>query len=178
MSIDKQTFVIAGASPAGARAAQTLRDEGFDGRVLLVGAEPDRTPLSKEYLRGEADREKVFVQDATFYPDNDIEVRVGETVIDVDPDHRQLTSDSGERVTFDRLLLATGAEPRRLTVPGSEGGKLAGDRIRAGMNVNVWDVSEAIQALIHSGEPIDERRLADPGVPLMDLIAVDEQVAS
>jgi 3-phenylpropionate/trans-cinnamate dioxygenase ferredoxin reductase subunit len=55
---------------------------------------------------------------------------------------------------------------------------LAGDRIQAGMNVNVWDVNEPIQALIRSGEPIDERRLADPDVPLMDLIAVDEQVAS
>jgi 3-phenylpropionate/trans-cinnamate dioxygenase ferredoxin reductase subunit len=352
----------------------------------------------------------VFVHDASFYSDNDIELRVSESVIDVDPDHRQVTPDSGERVTFDRLLLATGAEPRRLTVPGSElrgihylrtladsdalrerldaGGKLAvvgagwigaevaasarqrgvevivieplrvplarvlgpevgavyrdihldhgvemllgdgveafegdgtvervrtaagrtiectavvvgvgatprtelataaglavengilvdgrletgvpgifaagdvanhlhprlgrlrvehwdnalhqgpaaargmlglpatydrlpyffsdqydvgmeysghttgwdrvvfrgdpasrefiafwlaGDRIRAGMNVNVWDVNEAIQALIRSGEPIDERRLADPDVPLMDLIAADEQVAS
>jgi 3-phenylpropionate/trans-cinnamate dioxygenase ferredoxin reductase subunit len=414
MSIAKQTFVIAGASLAGAKAAQTLRDEGFDGRVLLVGAEPDRPyerpPLSKEYLRGEAERDAVFVHDASFYSDNDIELRVSESVIDVDPDHRQLTPDSGERVTFDRLLLATGAEPRRLTVPGSElrgihylrtladsdalrerldaGGKLAvvgagwigaevaasarqrgvevivieplrvplarvlgpevgavyrdihldhgvemllgdgveafegdgtvervrtaagrtiectavvvgvgatprtelataaglavengilvdgrletgvpgifaagdvanhlhprlgrlrvehwdnalhqgpaaargmlglpatydrlpyffsdqydvgmeysghttgwdrvvfrgdpasrefiafwlaGDRIRAGMNVNVWDVNEAIQALIRSGEPIDERRLADPDVPLMDLIAADEQVAS
>jgi 3-phenylpropionate/trans-cinnamate dioxygenase ferredoxin reductase subunit len=124
MSIDKQTFVIAGASLTGAKAAQTLRDEGFDGRVLLVGGEPDRPyerpPLSKEYLRGEADREKVFVHDASFYSDNDVELRVGESVIDVDPDHRQLTLDTGERVTFDRLLLATGAEPRRLTVPGSE----------------------------------------------------------
>jgi 3-phenylpropionate/trans-cinnamate dioxygenase ferredoxin reductase subunit len=124
MTIDKQTFVIAGASLAGAKAAQTLRDEGFDGRVLLVGAEPDRPyerpPLSKEYLRGEADRAKVYVHDPSFYSDNDIELRVGESVIDVDPDHRQLALDTGQRVTFDRLLLATGAEPRRLTVPGSE----------------------------------------------------------
>jgi 3-phenylpropionate/trans-cinnamate dioxygenase ferredoxin reductase subunit len=55
---------------------------------------------------------------------------------------------------------------------------LAGERIQAGMNVNVWDVNDAIQALIRSGEPIDARRLADPDVPLMDLIAVHEQVAS
>jgi 3-phenylpropionate/trans-cinnamate dioxygenase ferredoxin reductase component len=124
MTTDKQTFVIAGGSLAGAKAAQTLREEGFDGRVLLVGAEPERPyerpPLSKEYLRGEADREKVFVHDASFYADNEIELRVGESVIDVDPDHRQLALDTGERVTFDGLLLSTGAEPRRLSIPGSE----------------------------------------------------------
>jgi 3-phenylpropionate/trans-cinnamate dioxygenase ferredoxin reductase component len=55
---------------------------------------------------------------------------------------------------------------------------LAGGRVLAGMNVNVWDVAEPIQALVRSGEPVDERRLADPDVPLADLIAVDERVAS
>jgi 3-phenylpropionate/trans-cinnamate dioxygenase ferredoxin reductase component len=124
MTSDKQTFAIVGASLAGAKAAQTLREEGFDGRVVLVGAEPERPyerpPLSKEYLRGEAEREKVFVHEASFYSDNDIELRVGENVIDVDCDHRQLALDTGERVVFDRLLLATGAEPRRLCIPGSE----------------------------------------------------------
>ena len=93
-------------------------------RVVLVGAEPERPyerpPLSKEYLRGEAEREKVFVHEASFYSDNDIELRAGANVIDVDCDHRQLALDTGERVTFDRLLLATGAEPHRLTVPGGE----------------------------------------------------------
>jgi 3-phenylpropionate/trans-cinnamate dioxygenase ferredoxin reductase component len=124
MTSDKQMFAIVGASLAGAKAAQTLREEGFDGRVVLVGAEPERPyerpPLSKEYLRGEAEREKVFVHEASFYSDNDIELRVGENVIDVDCDHRQLALDTGERVVFDRLLLATGAEPRRLCIPGSE----------------------------------------------------------
>jgi 3-phenylpropionate/trans-cinnamate dioxygenase ferredoxin reductase component len=124
MTIDTQTFAVVGASLAGAKAAQTLREDGFDGRVVLIGAEPERPyerpPLSKEYLRGEANRAKVYVHDPSFYSDNDIELRVGESVIDVDPDHRQLALDTGERITFDRLLLATGAEPRRLTVPGSE----------------------------------------------------------
>jgi 3-phenylpropionate/trans-cinnamate dioxygenase ferredoxin reductase component len=124
MTTDRQTFAIVGASLAGAKAAQTLREEGFDGRVVLVGAEPERPyerpPLSKEYLRGDAERDAVFVHEATFYADNEIELRVGESVIDVDPDHRELALDTGERLTFDRLLLATGAEPRRLTTPGSE----------------------------------------------------------
>ena len=124
MTIDRQMFAIVGASLAGAKAAQTLREEGFDGRVVLIGAEPERPyerpPLSKEYLRGDAERNAVFVHGTSFYADNEIELRLGESVIDVDADHRELAIDSGERLTFDRLLLATGAEPRRLSIPGSE----------------------------------------------------------
>jgi 3-phenylpropionate/trans-cinnamate dioxygenase ferredoxin reductase component len=124
MTIDTQTFAIVGASLAGAKAAQTLREEGFDGRVVLIGAEPERPyerpPLSKEYLRGDAKRDAVFVHGASFYADNEIELRVGESVIDVDPDHRELALDSGERLSFDGLLLATGAKPRRLSIPGSD----------------------------------------------------------
>jgi 3-phenylpropionate/trans-cinnamate dioxygenase ferredoxin reductase subunit len=124
MTIDRQTFAIVGASLAGAKAAQALREEGFDGRVVLVGAERERPyerpPLSKEYLRGEAERNVVFVHGTSFYADNEIELRLEESAIDVDADHRDLSLDTGERLTFDRLLLATGAEPRRLTVPGSE----------------------------------------------------------
>src|SRR5919112_351873 len=123
MSTDK-THVIVGASLAGAKAAQTLREEGFDGRVMLIGAEPERPyerpPLSKEYLRGDAEQDAVFVHGASFYADNEIELRLGESVIDVDPDHRELAIDSGGRLAVDRVLLATGAEPRRLSIPGSE----------------------------------------------------------
>jgi 3-phenylpropionate/trans-cinnamate dioxygenase ferredoxin reductase subunit len=124
MTIDRQTFAIVGGGLAGAKAAHTLREEGFDGRVVLVGAEPERPyerpPLSKEYLRGEAERAAVFVHGASFYTDHEIELRRGETVIDVDADHRELALDTGERLAFDGLLLATGAEPRRLTLPGSD----------------------------------------------------------
>src|SRR5690349_4979668 len=90
MTIDRETFAIVGTSLAGAKAAQTVQDEGFDGRLVLVGAEPERPcerpPLSKEYLRGEAERDAVFVQGASFYADNEIERRLGESVIDVDAD--------------------------------------------------------------------------------------------
>jgi 3-phenylpropionate/trans-cinnamate dioxygenase ferredoxin reductase component len=124
MTIDRQTFAIVGASLAGAKAAQTLREEGFDGRVVLVGAEPERPyerpSLSKDYLRGEAERDAAFVHGTSFYADNEIELRLGQSAIDVDADHRELALDTGERLTFDGLLLATGAEPRRLNIPGSE----------------------------------------------------------
>jgi 3-phenylpropionate/trans-cinnamate dioxygenase ferredoxin reductase subunit len=119
-----QTHVIVGASLAGARAVDTLRQEGFDGRVVLIGAEQERPyerpPLSKDYLRGEAGRDKVYVHEAGFYADHDIELRLGRTAESLDPANRELVLDDGERLRYDRLLLATGAEPRRLSLPGSE----------------------------------------------------------
>jgi 3-phenylpropionate/trans-cinnamate dioxygenase ferredoxin reductase component len=119
-----QTFLIVGASLAGAKAAETLRAEGFDGRLILVGAETERPyerpPLSKEYLRGEAGREKVYVHDEDFYAEHDIELRLGRTAVSLDPNTRELALDDGERLGYDRLLLATGAEPRRLASPGGD----------------------------------------------------------
>jgi 3-phenylpropionate/trans-cinnamate dioxygenase ferredoxin reductase subunit len=122
--MQKQTFVIVGAGLAGAKAAETLRSEGFDGRVVLLGAEPERPyerpPLSKEYLRGEAGREKVYVHEDGFYEQNEIELRVRTSVAAIDAAARQAVLESGERVAFERLLLAPGAAPRKLDVPGHD----------------------------------------------------------
>jgi 3-phenylpropionate/trans-cinnamate dioxygenase ferredoxin reductase component len=119
-----QTNVIVGASLAGAKAAETLREEGFDGRVVLLGTEQERPyerpPLSKDYLRGEAGREKVYVHDEGFYADHDIELRLGRTALSLDTANTKLELDDGEQLSYDRLLLTTGAEPRRLSVPGAE----------------------------------------------------------
>jgi 3-phenylpropionate/trans-cinnamate dioxygenase ferredoxin reductase subunit len=119
-----QTFVIVGASLAGAKAAETLRAEGFDGRLLLVGAEEERPyerpPLSKDYLRGELEREKVYVHPEGFYADHDIELRFGRTAVSLNTADRELALDDGERLRYDRLLLATGAEPRSLSIPGAQ----------------------------------------------------------
>jgi 3-phenylpropionate/trans-cinnamate dioxygenase ferredoxin reductase component len=120
----EQTFVIVGASLAGANAAQTLRDDGFEGRLVLVGAEEERPyerpPLSKDYLRGEAGRERVYVHDEGFYADHEIELRLGRTAVDMNASLREVALDDGERLRYDRLLLATGAEPRRLAIRGGE----------------------------------------------------------
>src|SRR5215216_3117916 len=117
-----QTFVIVGASLAGAKAAETLRAEGFDGRVVMIGAEAERPyerpPLSKDYLRGEVEREKVYVHDEVFYAANEIELRLGRTAVNVDLSINEVALDDGKRLRYDRLLLATGAEPRRLSVAG------------------------------------------------------------
>jgi 3-phenylpropionate/trans-cinnamate dioxygenase ferredoxin reductase subunit len=116
-------IVIAGASLAGAKAAETLRAEGFDGRVVLLGDESERPyerpPLSKEYLRGEAEG-KPYVHDESFYAEQDIELRTSTRVEAIDAGASTVTLEGGETVTFDALLIATGAEPRRLSLPGAE----------------------------------------------------------
>ncbi len=123
MSVN-QTIVIVGASLAGAKAAETLRQEGFAGRVVLIGEERDRPyerpPLSKAYLRGEQEVVKIFVHDEGFYAEQGVELRTSTLVKAVDPARSQVVLDDGERLTYHRLLLTTGAAPRRLTVPGAE----------------------------------------------------------
>lgn len=119
-----QRFVIVGASLAGAKAAETLRSEGFGGQVMLVGEEPsrpyERPPLSKDYLRGEKGFDDVAVHTADFYEEQEIELRTSTRVIALDTSSRELTLEGGERLGYDRLLLATGAAPRILRSPGAE----------------------------------------------------------
>jgi 3-phenylpropionate/trans-cinnamate dioxygenase ferredoxin reductase subunit len=123
MSNDR-THLIVGASLAGAKAAETLREEGFDGRVVLIGAEEERPyerpPLSKDYLRGEVGREKVYVHNEGFYGEHDIELRLGRTAVSLDTSSSEVELDDGERLRYDGLLIATGAERRRLSIPGGE----------------------------------------------------------
>ena len=117
-----ETFVIVGASLAGGRAAATLRQEGFDGRVILIGAEPqppyERPPLSKEYLRGEFSFEGALVQPPDFYDENDIETRFGVRATRVDATEKVVELDGSEHVAYDKLLIATGGRNRRFTTPG------------------------------------------------------------
>jgi len=120
----EEIFVIVGASLAGATAAQVLREEGFTGRLVLIGSEPnrpyERPPLSKGLLQGTLQLEDVFVHPSDWYAWNDVELRLGTTVTAIDRAAHTLTCDDGEVVTYDRLLLATGSEPRRLPVPGAD----------------------------------------------------------
>jgi len=116
--------VIVGASLAGATAAATLREEGFDGEVVLIGSEPtfpyERPPLSKTFLRGESTIQEAMVRPEAFYADNRIETRFGTTVAAVDASARTVTLAGGDPVHFDTLLIATGARNRRFPIPGIE----------------------------------------------------------
>jgi 3-phenylpropionate/trans-cinnamate dioxygenase ferredoxin reductase component len=120
--MDDRTFVIVGAGLAGAKAAETLRDEGFGGRVVLIGAETERPyerpPLSKGLLLGTAERDSPYVHDAGWYAAHDVELRTGTTVTGIDRAVHTVTLSGGEALRYDRLLLATGASPR--TLPGAE----------------------------------------------------------
>jgi len=121
---DVRRFVIIGASLAGAKAAETLRQEGFEGTIVLLGEEPvrpyERPPLSKDYLQGKVGLEKVFVHDEGYYEDHNIELHLSSPVQALDTQSREVVLASGERLSYDSVLLATGAVPRRLSVPGSE----------------------------------------------------------
>lgn len=120
----EETFVIVGAMLAGAKAAETLRTEGFGGRIVLIGDEPvrpyERPPLSKAYLRGTASFDVAAVHDADFYDTHDIELRTSTTVATMNPGNSVVELSDGERIGYQRLLLATGAAPRRLSVPGAD----------------------------------------------------------
>jgi 3-phenylpropionate/trans-cinnamate dioxygenase ferredoxin reductase subunit len=126
---DIETILIVGGGLAGAKAAEALRKDGYEGRVVIVGAEPHRPyirpPLSKEYLRGDGDLDKVYVQPEAWYAENRVELELSATVTALDPAAHEVVLADGRRLGFDRLLLATGSEPRRLPVPGAD---LAGVR--------------------------------------------------
>jgi 3-phenylpropionate/trans-cinnamate dioxygenase ferredoxin reductase component len=120
----KPSFIIVGAGLAGAITAQTLREEGFDGKITLLGQEPnapyERPPLSKDYLQGKADRDSIFVHPEPWYAEHAVELSLGSAVTSLDPATRTVTTASGGQLRYEKLLLATGSEPRRLDVPGAD----------------------------------------------------------
>ena len=117
-------FVVVGAGLAGAKAVETLRAEGLDGPVVLVGAEPERPyerpPLSKQYLLGSAGRDAGFVHEPGWYAAHDVDLRTGVRAVGLDPAAHRVRLDTGEELAYRALLLATGSVPRRLPVPGAD----------------------------------------------------------
>ena len=121
---DVVTFVVVGGGLAGAKAVETLRAEGFDGQVVLIGREPvrpyERPPLSKEVLSGKKERDSVFVHDESWYAEHDVELLTSTEAVALDLEAREIELHNGRRVHFDKLLLATGASPRHIDIPGAD----------------------------------------------------------
>jgi 3-phenylpropionate/trans-cinnamate dioxygenase ferredoxin reductase subunit len=141
------TFVIVGAGMAGGKAVETLREEGFDGDVVLIGAEPERPyerpPLSKDYLRGETERSGPYLQEEGWYADNGVTLRTGVRAERIDLSARAVVLEGGEQVAYDRLLLTTGAQPKRLPLPGAD---LDGVHV-----LRTFADSDAIRAILERG---------------------------
>jgi 3-phenylpropionate/trans-cinnamate dioxygenase ferredoxin reductase component len=119
-----QTYVVVGANLTGGRAVEALRKEGFDGRIVLIGTEPDppyeRPPLSKEYLRGDMPREKIFIKPREWYDEQSIELRLSTTATRIDVSAQTVHVDEAEPVPYDKVLIATGGRERRISVPGND----------------------------------------------------------
>ena len=118
-------FVIVGAGQAGSHAAFALRELGFRGRIVLLGAEGSppymRPPLSKRFLAGELDEPRMWLRPPELYEARGIELKLGVSVEAIDIENARVELDNGLRLPYDKLLLATGSRPRRLEVPGCNG---------------------------------------------------------
>jgi 3-phenylpropionate/trans-cinnamate dioxygenase ferredoxin reductase component len=144
---DQSTFVIVGGGLAGGKAAETLRAEGFDGRLVLIGAEDElpyeRPPLSKGYLAGDNPFEEARVNEAAYYAEHDVELLTGRTATRLDAGARRVELDDGATLGYDKLLLATGAIPRRPPLAGADGDGVLVLRTVADSN--------RLQSLLHPG---------------------------
>jgi len=143
-----EPFVIIGGGLAGAKAAEALRERGYDGPLVLIGQEDhrpyERPPLSKEFLTGKSEREKIFVHPESWYSEHDVELRLGRHAAAIDRGHRQVRLSDGSRVPYTKLLLATGSSPRHLPVLGSNA-----DRV---LYLRTVDDSERLKAVIGQAE--------------------------
>jgi 3-phenylpropionate/trans-cinnamate dioxygenase ferredoxin reductase subunit len=132
MSRDERTFVIVGASLAGGKAAETLREEGFTGRIVLVGEETEppyeRPPLSKGYLVGNDPREQAFLHEEGWWAEHGIELRLGTRATMLDAAEHTVTLDGVEELRYDKLLLATGSRVRTAWRPPGGGDRCRLDR--------------------------------------------------
>jgi 3-phenylpropionate/trans-cinnamate dioxygenase ferredoxin reductase component len=147
-----ETFVIVGAGLAGGAAASTLRQDGFNGGVILIGAENyppyERPPLSKEYLRGESSFEQALFQPLDFYGENGIELRSDVRATQIHVQEKTVELDSGEYVAYDRLLFAAGVKNRRVPIPGSDLDGVYDLRTVADCDLIRWEISPGRKAVV------------------------------
>ena len=119
-----ETIAIVGAGQAAGQAAQSLRQRGFTGHIVIIGDEPfvpyQRPPLSKKFLAGEMELERLCIKPAHFYSDHDIQLLLATRVTAIQPDTRRLQLSNGKTLGYDKLLLTTGSRVRKLSIPGSD----------------------------------------------------------
>ncbi|MDP3495989.1 MAG: FAD-dependent oxidoreductase [Hyphomonadaceae bacterium] len=124
MSAAAQRVVIIGAGQAGGQTAYSLRQAGFAGTITLIGDEPappyQRPPLSKAYFKGEMDAERLFLKPLEYYAEHQVDLITGKAATAIDLAAKQVRLDDGETLAWDRLVIATGARPRRLSVEGAD----------------------------------------------------------
>ena len=115
-------MVIIGCGQAGGQAAASLRQEKYEGPITMIGQEPyipyQRPPLSKQYLSGEQEKEKLSLRQESFYSEKEINLKLETSVLSLDPHKKELLLENDETVTYDKLLVATGGRPRKLEVDG------------------------------------------------------------
>ena len=180
MSADLRN-VIVGASLAGAKAAQTLREEGFDGSIVLIGEEAERPyerpTLSKDFLQGKSERESIYVHPPTWYEEHNVELRLGVAVVGIDREQHEVTMADGEQLGYDKLLLTTGSSPRRLTVPGADlGGVLYLRRVQDSERLKSTLAAAARIVIVGAGwiglETAAAARAADVEVTVLETAAL------
>ncbi len=117
-------IVIVGAGHAAGQAVASLRQEKYEGDIVLIGDEPhvpyQRPPLSKQYLAGEQGLDRVYLRPEKFYTDRNVTLKLGTRVSAIDAKAHTVTTDAGETISYDKLLLATGGRARKLGIPGSD----------------------------------------------------------
>jgi 3-phenylpropionate/trans-cinnamate dioxygenase ferredoxin reductase subunit len=122
--MEHASYVIVGGGLAAVAAADAIRRRDKEGRIVVISNEPhapyDRVPLSKDYLLGNMERDDIFLRRARFYERGKIELMLGQPVTALELDHHRVVLASGDHVSFDKLLLATGGRPRRLPIPGDD----------------------------------------------------------
>lgn len=147
--------LIVGAGQAGAQAACALRGRGFEGSVTMIGTEPDlpyeRPPLSKEFLSGDKAFAQLLVRPAEFWPQHRIDIRLGRTVVTVDAQHHHVTCDTGERISYGKLVWAAGGSPRRLSCPGQELSGIHTVRTRGDVDLIRQELASAHSVVIVGG---------------------------
>jgi 3-phenylpropionate/trans-cinnamate dioxygenase ferredoxin reductase subunit len=149
MTVPSRIVLVGGGLAAG-KTAQALRKRGYEGALTLLTAEPhrpyERPPLSKGYLLGTSERDEVFVHDAGWYAQQEVDLRLATSVTGLDRERREVRTASGERLPYDAVLLATGAVPRRLPVPGTE--------LDGVLTLRTLDDSEALRGRLTAGRRI------------------------